>query len=391
MKLIMFKGAVETQEYFSFQMAAQFKKLGYEIFFYDLSNPAESQEPLKEFCKTGTTAAVTFNFNGIAGEKYFYSGDKSNFWDEHGIACFNIVVDHPFYYHKFLQYTPKRYYQIDIDKNHVKYMNRYFPDIKCTYIALGGTRLETGEGLVPIKNRKYEVTFTGNYVRPESFERYLYHLDAEYIEFYHSIIDELIAKPSELLETVAERRLKEELGNGLTDEQLKGCYQDMIFIDLWVRFHYRGKVIKELVDNGIKVTICGSGWEQLECEHPENILSVGQVDSKKCLEIISQSKISINVMPWFKDGAHDRIFNSMLNGAVCITDGSKYLEDIFDADKDIVFYKLTELETVSDKVRELLANEDLMAVIANNSHVKALTCQWADRADEINELIKKVL
>ncbi len=45
-------------------------------------------------------------------------------------------------------------------------------------------------------------------------------------------------------------------------------------------------------------------------------------------------------MPWFKDGAHDRIFNTMLNGAAVLTDGSRYLNQILTDGKDAVFYSL---------------------------------------------------
>lgn len=43
--------------------------------------------------------------------------------------------------------------------------------------------------------------------------------------------------------------------------------------------------------------------------------------------MLADAKVSLNVMPWFKDGAHDRVFNSILNGAVCVTDPSRYLEE----------------------------------------------------------------
>jgi len=107
MKLILFKGGVETQEYFSLELAKTFIKIGYDIFFYNLLHDEYSYIELNEFCKTGTVAMFTFNFNGIAGEKYLYREDNSNFWDEHHIPCFNMVVDHPFYYHQYIEKTPE--------------------------------------------------------------------------------------------------------------------------------------------------------------------------------------------------------------------------------------------------------------------------------------------
>lgn len=60
----------------------------------------------------------------------------------------------------------------------------------------------------------------------------------------------------------------------------------------------------------------------------------------------------MNVMPWFKDGAHDRVFNSMLNGAVCFTDWSRYLTENLRDGEDIFFYELDALECLPDMVQE---------------------------------------
>jgi len=392
MKLILFKGGVETQEYFSLELAKTFKVIGYDIFLYDLLNDECSYHLLTDFCKNGNVVMFTFNFNGIAGEKYLYRDDSSNFWDEHNIPCFNMVVDHPFYYHQYIEKTPRIYYQISIDRFHEAYMKRYFPGVGLGgFLPLGGTHLETGEPLIPIKERPIDIVFTGNYTRPDTFDKFIAHLDQEYIDFYQSILQELIANPSLRLEDLAEDKLKEELGQ-LSDAQLKSCYKNMIFIDLSVRFHFRALAVKELVDNGFRVNVFGAGWDALACKHPENIISAGGVNSRKCLEVINQSKISLNVMPWFKDGAHDRIFNSMLNGAVSLSDDSIYLREQFCDYKDIKFFNLAHIDNIPNIVEGILKNDDWMADMANNGRIKAQNNHsWECRAKAIDEMIRKHL
>jgi len=392
MKLILFKGGVETQEYFSLELAKTFKVIGYDIFLYDLLNDECSYHLLTDFCKNGNVVMFTFNFNGIAGEKYLYRDDSSNFWDEHNIPCFNMVVDHPFYYHQYIEKTPRIYYQISIDRFHEAYMKRYFPGVGLGgFLPLGGTHLETGEPLIPIKERPIDIVFTGNYTRPDTFDKFIAHLDQEYIDFYQSILQELIANPSLRLEDLAEDKLKEELGQ-ISDAQLKSCYKNMIFIDLSVRFHFRALAVKELVDNGFRVNVFGAGWDALECKHPENIISAGGVNSRKCLEVINQSKISLNVMPWFKDGAHDRIFNSMLNGAVSLSDDSIYLREQFCDCKDIKFFNLAHIDNIPNIVEGILKNDDWMADMANNGRIKAQNNHsWECRAKAIDEMIRKHL
>ena len=100
------------------------------------------------------------------------------------------------------------------------------------------------------------------------------------------------------------------------------------------------------MDAGLKVHTYGEGYNYIECQHPENIIQHGSANSQQCLDKISQAKISLNVMPWFKDGAHDRVFNSCLNGAVSLTDSSRYLDEIFTDDENILFYDLNMLRSL---------------------------------------------
>ena len=48
-KLLFFTGDIETQGYFSKQIAEAMKGLGHETFIYDLSKPWESTEKFSDF------------------------------------------------------------------------------------------------------------------------------------------------------------------------------------------------------------------------------------------------------------------------------------------------------------------------------------------------------
>lgn len=388
-KMVLFKGSVETQEYFSFELAKTFRKLGYSVFFYDFLNEQQSFIDFMDFYEPDNTVMFTFNFHGLEGEEYLYDDEGRNFWDYNQIPVYNMVLDHPFYYQKYMEHLPAKYHQISIDRLHMAYMNRYYPAIDSSvFIPLGGTQIRgtIGQG-IPIEDRAIDIVFTGNYTRPETFEKFIKDMGQDYIEFYHSIIDELIAEPYKTLEQVAERRMKEELGK-LSDTQLRDCYKNMIFIDLWVRFEYRARAVRELADSGHKIHLFGAGWDALDCKKPQNLIIGGGVNSQKCLEMIAQSKISLNVMPWFKDGAHDRIFNTMLNGAVSLTDNSVYLKEILEDGKNVKFYNLHEISEIGQKADELLRDQELLKSIAECGYHKAKEFHtWKERAKQIHHYI----
>ena len=117
---------------------------------------------------------------------------------------------------------------------------------------------------------------------------------------------------------------------------------------------------------------------------------MNNLNSEGCLRKLCQTKLSLNVMPWFKNGAHDRIFNSMLNGAVCLTDSSIYLDEILHDGKDCVLYSLAEMERLPEMAKELLADPDRMQAVADAGYELAQAGHtWAHRAKTLHNLVEE--
>lgn len=83
-------------------------------------------------------------------------------------------------------------------------------------------------------------------------------------------------------------------------------------------------------------------------------------------QYMRQSKLVLNVMPWFKAGTHDRIFNALLSGACPVSDKSRWLEEKFKDKEDIAFYDLDELEALPILIKELLQNDTMREEIIRN-------------------------
>ena len=388
-KLLFFIGDIETQGYFSLQIAEAMKELGHEIFIFDLSKPWESTEKFFRFFEEGNTALINFNFHGMSGEHYFLDENDTTMWEALHIPSYNIVVDHPMYYHHFLEKVPQNYHHISIDRKHDAYMKRFFPEIiNGPFLPLAGTKLYPDRSNVPVEFRKYDVTMVGNYCVPATFEKYITRIDDEYTAFYYGMIDDLLANPWKTVEEVAQSHLEEELGE-VPEEEMKKVMAALTFIDLYVRYTFRGRAVQELVDAGIKVHVFGDGWDLLECRQAQNLMIMNSLDSVGCLKKLCQTKLSLNVMPWFKDGAHDRIFNSMLNGAVCLTDSSIYLDTVLQDDVNCSIYTLEHMDRLPELAVGLLASPERMQEMADQGYETAQAGHtWAHRAQVLHELVE---
>ena len=144
-------------------------------------------------------------------------------------------------------------------------------------------------------------------------------------------------------------------------------------------------MIGTIADSGIKINTYGAGYELLKCKKHENIIRHGGVNTKGCIDAIYDAKISLNVMPWFKDGAHDRVYTSMLNAAVSLTDTSRYLAEEYTDGEDICFYNLAHIEQAVEWINRLLSDEELLERIA------ASGCEKTEKTHTFDNVTKELI
>lgn len=408
-KVILIKNAVETLGYFSEQIALELEHLGYDIYFIDYDELYESLSGLPKFAVKGRTALLTFNYIGLGDEEIFRDESGRFIWECYEMKYLNILVDHPLYYHTKLKSALPRMTIFCVDKEHVGYIRRFYPGLKVKFLPLAGNvrlgrdvyragvhpRVGATEAwydavwnyekaLIPYEKRKYDLVFTANYVPIEQLECRFSDLDEEYAAFYRGILDDLIANPTQSVDVVMERHIREELG-GVLDGDIRTAMSGMLFLDLCVRTYFRGEIIRELAEADVKVHVFGADWDKLACKKPQNIVkNNGQVSSAVCVDAVRNAKISLNIMPWFKDGAHDRIFTAMLQQTVSLTDDSRYLRKEFTDGEDIVYFSLEGRKYLTDIIQMLQRDENNAMRIAKNGYEQAVCGHtWRSRAQNL--------
>lgn len=392
-KAVFFKNAVETLGYFSEQIAAEFQTQGIAVCFVDYHRLAETVEELYRFIEPGKTALCTFNFIGISGEEIFREDNGSTIWENCEMPCLNMIVDHPLYYHSKLENPFPNMKIFCVDRDHVSYMRRFYPDVEAAFLPLAGNViLQEPKNPIPYEKRPYELVFTGNYTPLDDIYRRIGALPKDYRKFYREILEDSIAHPSVSLDRVLEAHICRELGE-VSDKEKRAAIAGMVFIDICIRSYFRGEAINVLAEQGIPIHVFGAGWERLSCKRRESIIQTGGiVDSETCAKAIGSAKLSLNLMPWFKDGAHDRVFTAMLQGAVSLTDDSKYLREEFCSEEELVFFSLEELEKLPEIVRDVLAHPETAMDIAEKGRRMALSCHtWKQRAEILREELRQIL
>lgn len=312
------------------------------------------------------TIVITFNNIGInilANDQFY--------WDLKQVKLYNILVDPPQWFTKVFDLQIRSMTTVVMDRQHCDFIHKYYPQQKCFYLPHGGVRLTKED--ISYHERRMDVAYFAN-----NKESVALRTDIE-----RMIYDLLIKYPKMTLDGIYDLFLKDQnIKFGLKQERelLELLYENTFYA---VKDYFQKKIIMEIANAGIDLHIYGKNWEGFAGRFPNNVKLHGEVTPKECIESMKECKIVLNMQPWFKNGAHERVFNAMLNGAVCLTDESVYLRERFQDLENIVFYQLDHLDAMVDKIKMILEHPLLAEKIIDNQKKTVVHDTWRDRLDEI--------
>lgn len=382
-RLVLFRGELNTLNLFSHQLEQGFSELGYDIFIFDLRQSAKNLGLLYQYIQESpVTAMIAFNsrFYGMTVP----SGE--NVWEVLGIPCINIFVDHPYWYHDILMHMPATGTVLCIDRNHMDYVNRFYPNISSNgFIAHGGTAFYPAHK--PISERKTEVLYAGSFYAdriPQNSDFSAWDFPAE--EICDRSIAHLLSHPKDTVETVIEQQLGQ-AGIFLADEELRRFISSCVSVERVVSSHYRERIVGSIARAGISLDLYGNGWAKCDWIGLPNVHYGGMIAPEEILVMMEDSRIVLNTFPWFKDGSHERIFNAMLCGAVVVSETNQYLEETLPPGTWVPFDLSEEsLSVLPHRIAELLSDENRMQSIASAGREMAASAHtWKARAWELHK------
>lgn len=381
-RLVLFQGELDTVNLFSNRLKEGFLELGYEIFDFDLRQSAKSLGLLYQYIQDGPVTAM-IAFNSLFFGMTLPSGE--NMWELLGIPCVNILVDHPYWYHNILMRMPATGIVLCIDRNHMNYVNRFYPNISLNgFIAHGGAAFCSVHK--PVAERKTDVLYAGSLYADYSRQKpdfSAWNFPAE--EICERSIRQLLDDPKDTIEAVLERQLRQ-AGIILPDEELRRFISSCVYIERIVSSYYRERIVGSVAKAGISLDLYGDGWSGCDWIGLPNVRYGGRIAPELILSKMEDSKIVLNTLPWFKDGSHERVFNAMLCGAAVVSETSGYLEEALTSDTWTSFDLSDEsLSMLPQSILELLSDESRLQKKASAGYELAISAHtWKDRAMELH-------
>lgn len=392
--IIYFVGLYDTLDLFTDKLREAFEEMGYDSFVYDAQQERMSKEllveTLEECAGAGgnceeSFACVTFNNLGYNLD----ISDGRNLWEAYEVPYINILMDHPFHYEKPLRNAPETSIVLCVDQNHVRYIRRYFKNIRQTdFLPHAG--VELGSKHKPLVERNIDVLYAGalpiytvSKMIPDLSS--IQEVDGE--EMAQEVLGELVRHPGKTTEDVITEYLRSRR-NDISEKRIHEIIVQMRFVDSYATSFFREQTVRILVESGIRVTAYGVGWDQCDWSDNPYLDYRGKVLAPEILPLMNDSKIVLNTMTWFKAGSHDRVFNGMLAKAAVVTDDSTYMRKEFRDGEELVMFSLPELGALPEKVCSLFGHMDKAQEMAERGYLAAKENHtWKNRAEYIRDYI----
>lgn len=393
MRVVMFYSEVESFNFFTDQLSGELTARGHEVFILDSVNPlgsaGHSYGDFAQFLSRGVQGVICFDGWGLRDDFFI------EIWNKYQAKAVDILMDHPLRFHPALEKHPEHYYLFCCDRNHVEYVKKYFanqvPFVE--FMPHAGVLPSPGAPVIPFEKRKYDLLFTGTYYRPQDkFEelKQVFTENSDLYRFYQAMYGHFLENSNVTTEQ-AVLDILEQFGWTVPDETLRNLLRCSEYVDWAIRMHQREQVVKVLADHGFELYLLGRGWENHPSIHCSNVHRIDdRIPYGQTLSYMANAKINLNVMPWFKAGTHDRIFNILLQHSLPLTDSSSWIDENFTDGVDIGLYDLKALDQLPEITRRLLSEPARTEAMIQNGYEKvADRFTWKQCAEQVLKVFSR--
>ena len=387
--------AYNSTRLFADMLAYGFKRAGAVVDIFDITKHGNIQK-LEELKGENYDAVIDFNSklpdlimdNNDGKEMYFLDSINGPFY--------NYFVDHPVYHHKFLAHKLKNYNVICIDENHAEYIRQFYPHIKNILVEpLGAIEADNINGLMEdmgisdkgiyskgiTDHRKNAILFPGTYLDPVGYYEIIEAMPDNMKNGIKAVINIMENNPELTYESAVRKYVlqKQAVNNGVNNT--------MYFMaDIYMRAVTRQNVLEEFARAGAKLVICGEKYDESSLSQYENVKIIPQVSYVQSLYLMHNYRYVLNIMPLFKAGIHDRVINSMINGAVSISDSNSLMDRYFEKGSDYLCYDITDKKSIKKLVSDINNERADWKLISQNAYKKAKSMTFEKIAGDIMKL-----
>ena len=360
-------------------IAQGFREKGYQVEILDLLDDGDMEKAqdkmlMESYAFIFSFQALYFNVNSIGGTP-FVENINSPY-----IAW--IVDDLVYHVDRIQNQVFDHTYLFFVDVEMSKIASKMFPQLKNLESLLHGGFMGT-EGDV---EKDIDVLLPCSLGKEPVFDAFVPNSNPMPIE---KLLAEETIKQLNVTPTLSVRKALElvlnRLGEELSGDLLQELHNVITYVDSYIRYQCKYRIIEALLKNNIKLYVVGNGSNELLEKYKENITICDGRDIKDVVALMQRSKIVLNPVPnVFYKGSHERVFTAMLNKSICFTPYSEY-EDALLGDR-IKYIDMKDLQSMADCVKEVVERFDSPEIqnkLDDNYQYALANHTWELRGQEI--------
>ena len=314
----------------------------------------------------------------------------SFFYDVMKIPHWSILLDPSFYYLGYLKSPYSIVSCVDrMDCEHIK--THGFHNV---FFWPHAVERELGPGDAP--ERIYDVTLLGSCYDHDTLRRIWVGILPTRVS--RAMDDAIELHASHHRTTITQAVSRALIQHDLAPDEVP-LQKILFYVDSYVRGRDRVGLVKALTH--ARVHVFGSpcwreeqpvlGWSH-SLRGVKNVTIHPGVPYTTALEIMKASKVSLNSMPFFKNGSHERIFASLACGALPVTSDNLWVRDHFADGKELLVYPALEWDKANELVHHALEHEEERSAIVRAGREKVMREHtWDRRVDLMLETLPAIL
>lgn len=357
----------------AYNLGQELNKIGIETSYFDIKQ--EAPEKIVEYLDNDILAVVDY-YSGILN---LTIADGIKLFDVIGVPIFQFLFDYPIYVENILGCELKNYHALCMDRDYINALADIYSVGKAYFLPIPG---KEGINIKPWLDRKHDIVFVGVYVNYRDILRMFDDCERDVKQFAYDYFATMI-NHVELNHMDALRASLDAKGISYDNSLLHRFFLQYGKVGRASRAYIREQMIKVLLDSGFKIDVYSDSWNNPIWNGYDNLVVHDVINEDEYLTLLGDSKISLNCLYGNKAGFTERHGNSMLNGAISVTDRTDYLVENFTDQEDIVFYDLDNLNQLPSRVQWILNNPNEAEKISMSARNKAMECYTWNNACEL--------
>jgi len=376
MRIVIYKGTFQYDVVNDFATAvgAVLQSHGHEVVLLDLTLSKASQMLLETFQQP---VDMVISFNGIG---YNFTIENQSLYDYVNTVFVMWLVDHPVHLMERVTAKIQNKIVVCIDETHVDYLENNRQDhIVTTFIPHAIHPYPYNREFL---TKKYDVVFAGHIPLIEEAESKIDEISQMIPNIKPEIEKELqVYGNVDLGKWILNKYQQDKTLETVLSKNIEYENYILYWADRFIRARKRIDVIERMLKNGIAIDFFGSISPDHYFNQYTNFKAHGIVSFNEMKNIFKDSKIVLNVLPNFPNGGHERIFTSMMCGALPLSDQNVYIAQHLNK---ILSFEYNQLENYVDTIKEHLTNEELwVRKIDENYHLVCKQHTWENRLNDL--------